>query len=72
MSSMLRRILLIFCLVLMVTSYPLTMDGMKMSEKILNPPYASTFMNCKDVDFGSVKTEDIPKIKKLYGCTYKP
>ncbi|KAK6726704.1 hypothetical protein RB195_004803 [Necator americanus] len=65
-----REILLIFSLFLLVTAFPIDLEGFMGSLKELNPPFATSFINCNDVDFGMGRSEEVRNIKKLFGCTY--
>lgn len=60
-----RQILYICCLFLVATAFPTDLEGFMDSGKNLNPPFATSFMNCNDVDFGTGSLREILKIKKV-------
>uniref|UniRef100_A0A7I4Y960 Secreted protein n=1 Tax=Haemonchus contortus TaxID=6289 RepID=A0A7I4Y960_HAECO len=64
-------VILIIFVVLSATAFHLETIGNKDSPKDSNPPFATSFMNCNDLDINSDQSVDV-LFRRLFGCTFIP
>ncbi|WKX89251.1 hypothetical protein Q1695_008698 [Nippostrongylus brasiliensis] len=67
-------LLAILCLILSVEAFRTDLDDIVESPRNLNenPPFATSFINCNDLDYSSGLPSDISFVRKLFGCRSKP